>query len=98
MNPAQSVRKAAAAAGDSAVADQLPAGVCAATTNAVFQLAVGYCRPSADDPLVMHSNCSSTLIRSKSGQHIVVDTLTPWHRAEMLEGELRSLLPNSKHF
>lgn len=66
--------------------DSPPVDPIATSTNSVFTLAVGYCRPSADNPLVMHSNCSSTLIRSKSGQHIVVDTLTPWHRTELLNG------------
>lgn len=61
--------------------------------NQVMILSTGYSRESATQPDVMHCNCSSTLIRSKTGTWIVVDTMTPWHRTQMLDGKSTSRVP-----
>lgn len=41
---------------------------------------------SIDDPNVMYANCTCTLIRTEK-LTIIVDTMTPWNRKEILDGK-----------
>lgn len=58
-------------------------------TNTVTVLFDGYSRMSEEDPSVMYSNCTCTLIQTPN-TNIIVDTMTPWNRSDILEGNKRS--------
>lgn len=58
----------------------------ATKVNVLFN---GYSKMSGDDPNVMYANCTCTLIRS-TDLTIIVDTMTPWDRSDILAGTLAS--------
>ncbi|XP_054081808.1 metallo-beta-lactamase domain-containing protein 1 [Zeugodacus cucurbitae] len=46
--------------------------------NEVHILFTGYSRPDSNDSNAMRANCTCTLIRTRNGRNIIVDTLTAW--------------------
>lgn len=47
-------------------------------SNKVYILSVGYSRSDPSDSKVMLANCTSTLIKTRCGNNIIVDTMTAW--------------------
>lgn len=54
--------------------------------NLVICLFEGYCVVEADENRML-ANCTCTLIKSKSGKNILVDTMTPWHGEKLVKGK-----------
>ena len=67
-------------------------------SNQVFALYTGYSRTDNDDNKLMYANCSCTLIRTKNGRNIIVDTMTAWD-GDRIKGALaiHQLLPEDIH-
>lgn len=53
--------------------------------NIVTCLFEGYCVVEAEHNRML-ANCTCTLIKSKNGKNILVDTMTPWDREKLLQG------------
>lgn len=58
-----------------------------ATKNSVICLFEGYSVVEAEKNRML-ANCSCTLIKSKNGNNILIDTMTPWDREKLLQGKL----------
>lgn len=56
------------------------------THNEVIVLFDGYSRACDDDPDTMVANCTCSLVKTKAGKYVLVDTMTPWHREELIAG------------
>ncbi|CAD6996431.1 unnamed protein product [Ceratitis capitata] len=59
--------------------------------NEVHVLFTGYSRPDSNDSSVMRANCTCTLIKTRHGRNIIVDTLTAW------DGERLTQVLQSEH-
>lgn len=57
------------------------------TKNIVICLFEGYCIVEAEKNR-MQANCTCTLIKSKNGNNILIDTMTPWDGEKLLQGNL----------
>ncbi|XP_067642041.1 metallo-beta-lactamase domain-containing protein 1 [Eurosta solidaginis] len=53
--------------------------------NEVQIMFVGYSRPDSNDSNAIRANCTSTLIRTRNGRNIIVDTLTAWDGERLKE-------------
>lgn len=56
------------------------------TKNAVICLFEGYSVIQPENNQML-ANCTCTLIKSKSGNNILIDTMTPWDRDKLLQGK-----------
>lgn len=56
-----------------------------ATKNTVICLFEGYCIVQEEQNQML-ANCTCTLIKSKNGKNILIDTMTPWDREKLLKG------------
>lgn len=60
------------------------------TKNVVTCLFEGYSVLEAENNRML-ANCTCTLVRTKSGNNILVDTMTPWDREKLLQGSCNYL-------
>lgn len=60
------------------------------TKNVVICLFEGYCIVEAEKNQML-ANCTCTLIKSKNGNNILIDTMTPWDRENLLQGKTHLL-------
>ncbi|XP_036341984.1 metallo-beta-lactamase domain-containing protein 1 [Rhagoletis pomonella] len=67
--------------------------------NGVHVLLIGYSRPDNNDSTAMRANCTCTLIRTRNGRNIIVDTLTAWDGERLTEvlHNLHGLQPKDIH-
>ncbi|XP_053967435.1 metallo-beta-lactamase domain-containing protein 1 [Anastrepha ludens] len=67
--------------------------------NEVHILFVGYSRPDSNDSTAMRANCTCTLIKTRNGRNIIVDTLTAWDGERLTEvlRNLHGLQPEDIH-
>ncbi|XP_037047202.1 metallo-beta-lactamase domain-containing protein 1 [Bradysia coprophila] len=65
------------------------------TKNVVTCLFEGYCVLEAEKNRML-ANCTCTLVRTRSGNNILVDTMTPWDRDKLLQALANvNLLPEN---
>lgn len=57
------------------------------TKNVVICLFEGYCVVETEKNQML-ANCTCTLIKSKNGNNILIDTMTPWDREKLLIGKM----------
>lgn len=58
--------------------------------NKIHVISVGFCKNDEENLNTMKANCSCTLIQTKSGLNILVDTMTAWD-GELLRASLAKL-------
>lgn len=55
--------------------------------NDVICLFEGYSVIQPENKNQMFANCTCTIIKSKSGNNILIDTMTPWDRNKIVQGK-----------